>query len=60
MKSTLRFLCFIAAAVGFTNAAPPAPAAVATTEWELWLPSSGKPVIAVFFAPRWGESIPQP
>lgn len=57
MKSTIRLvlLCIIAAAVGFTNAAPPSPAAAATTEWELWLPPSGKPVIAVFVAPRWGD-----
>jgi len=57
MKTLIHFLllCFIAATPGIANAAPPAPAAAATTEWELWLPPSGKPVIAVFVAPRWGD-----
>ncbi|MEI6676015.1 MAG: hypothetical protein WCO57_12650 [Verrucomicrobiota bacterium] len=57
MKTTflLLFLCLSAATTCFTHAAPPAPAPAATTEWELWLPPSGKPVIAVFVAPRWGD-----
>jgi hypothetical protein len=49
-------LCFFAAAA-WSSAAPPQPAAapIATTEWELWLPPSGRPVKAVFVCPRWGD-----
>ena len=51
-------LCLLAAAAaGMSGAAAPPPAAApaATTEWELWLPPSGKPVKAVFVCPRWGD-----
>ena len=54
-------VCLYAATAGLVNAAAPAPAAAAsaaaaaTTEWELWLPPSGKPVKAVFICPRWGD-----
>ncbi len=59
MKSARKtiVLCMLAVATSLATAAPPAPAAAATatTEWELWLPPSGKPVKAVFVAPRWGD-----
>lgn len=43
----------IAAFVGFIIllAAP----AEAATEWQLWLPTDGSPVRAVFVCPRWGD-----
>lgn len=50
-------LCLLASAAGLSDAALPLPrpAPAATTEWELWLPPSGKPVNAVFVCPRWGD-----
>ena len=60
MKPTRKtiLLCLLAVATSLASAAPPAPpaaAVTATTEWELWLPASGKPVKAVFVCPRWGD-----
>lgn len=49
----LLVLCSIAVTASIANAA--APSAAAKTEWELWLPPSGKSVVAVFVAPRWGD-----
>ncbi len=57
MKPTLKmfYLCLFALAASLASAAPPAAAAAGATEWELWLPPSGKPVKAVFVCPRWGD-----
>gem|GEM_PF-1610885 len=59
MKSTrmIVLLGLLATTVNPATAAQPEPpvASAVTTEWELWLPPSGKPVNAVFVAPRWGD-----
>jgi hypothetical protein len=59
MKSVRKtiFLCLLATASHWATAAPPEPKAppAGKTEWELWLPPSGKTVTAVFVCPRWGD-----
>ena len=54
MQSALHtlLLCLLAA---LAARAPAAAEPAGTTAWELWLPPSGKPVSAVFVAPRWGD-----
>jgi hypothetical protein len=59
MKSVRKtfFLCLLATATSLATAAPPEPKTTppGKTEWELWLPPSGKTVKAVFVCPRWGD-----